>query len=143
MSLMSKLILGTKPESATLLEIQQQMGVPADTSINLMVFETSFKDKKIYTCWSGGAIENGEPKLTLIGRAALEALMNLPLGSNEQLVFQELKIGATPLREKVRATVMKAEPGMKICFIGDMQGELDGHMHKAFNVARDPMNISH
>lgn len=143
MSLTSTLILGTKPEPATLLELQEKGNIPAGTSINLMVFETSFKDKKIYTCWSGGVIENGEPKLTLIGRAALEALMNLPLGSNEQLVFQELKIGATPLRKKVRAAVMKASPGMKICFIGDMQGELDGHMFKAFNVSNKPMNISH
>lgn len=108
-----------------------------------MVFETSFKDKKIYTCWSGSLIENGEPKLTLIGLAALEALVNLPLGSNQQLVFQELKIGPTPLREKVRATVMKASPGMKICFIGDMQGELDGHMFKVFGVTNKPMDISH
>jgi hypothetical protein len=98
-TLTSTLILGTKPESATLLELQETGGIPAGTSISLMVFETSFKDKKIYTCWSGSAIENGEPKLTLIGRAALEALMNLPLGSNEQLAFQELKIGATPLAQ--------------------------------------------
>jgi hypothetical protein len=143
MSLTTKLILGSKPEPGTLLELQQKAGVPPDKSINLMVFETSFKDKKIYTCWSGGLIENGEPKLTLIGRAALEALVNLPIGNNELLVFQELKMGATPLREKVRAAVMKAAAGTKICFIGDMQGELDGHMHKAFNVSRDPINISH
>lgn len=143
MSLTTKLIMGSKPEPETLLELQQKAGVPADTSISLMVFETSFKGKKIYNCWSGGVIENGKPKLTLIGRAALEALVNLPLGSNDLLVFQELKIGPTPLREKVRATVMRAAPDTKICFIGDMQGELDGHMHKAFNVLRDPINISH
>jgi hypothetical protein len=42
----------------------------------------------------------------------------LPIGNNELLVFQELKMGATPLREKVRAAVMKAAAGTKICFIG-------------------------
>lgn len=143
MSLSSKLIEGTKPEAATLLELQQKMSLPVDRSINLMVFETSFKEKRVYTCWSGGAIENGEPKLTLVGRAALEALMNLPLGNNDKLVFQELKQGLTPIREKVRAAVMRAEPGMKICFIGDMQGELDGEMPKAFNLVSGTIKVSH
>lgn len=137
------MIEGTKPEAATLLELQKKMGIPADTSINLMVFETSFKDKKVYTCWSGGAIEDGEPKFTLVGRAALEALVNLPLGNNDKLVFQELKLGPTPLRDKVRAAIMRAEPNMKICFIGDMQGELDGEMHKAFNLVSGTIKVSH
>ena len=143
MSLVSKMIEGTKPEAATLLELQQKMNLPADTSINLMVLETSFKEKKVYTCLSGGVIEDGQPKLTLIGRAALEALVNLPLGNNEKLVFQELKLGPTPLREKVRAAIMKVEPGMKICFIGDMQGELDGHMLKALNFVPGVIKVSH
>lgn len=143
MSLVTKLIEETKPEADTLLELQQKMGLPADTSISLMVFETSFKDKKVYTCWSGGAIQDGEPRLTLVGKAALEALVNLPLGSNDKLIFQELKMGLTPLREKVRAAIMKAEPGAKICFIGDMQGELDGHMHKAFNLTSGTIKVSH
>ncbi len=38
---------------------------------------------------------------------------------------------------------MKAKEGSKICFIGDMQGELDGHMHKAFNITKGTINISH
>lgn len=143
MSLVTKLVEGTKPEAATLLELQQKMGIPADKSISLMVFETSFKEKKIYCCWSGGAIQDGEPKLTLVGRAALEALLNLPLGGDKALIFQELKMGATPIREKVRAAVMKAEAGAKICFIGDMQGELDGHMHKAFNLQSGTIKVSH
>jgi hypothetical protein len=143
MSLVTKFIEGTKPEAGTLLELQEKMKVPANASINLMVFETSFKDKKVYTCWSGGAIQDGEPKLTLVGRAALEALINLPLGSNDKLIFQELKMGPTPLREKVRAAVMKADPGAKICFIGDMQGELDGQMHKAFNLVSGSIKVSH
>ena len=143
MSLISRLIDGTKPEAATLLELQQTMNIPADKSISLMVFETSFKEKKIYCCWSGGFIESGEPKLTLVGRAALEALMNLPLGNNDTLVFQELKIGATPIRDKVRAAVMRAEAGTKICFIGDMQGELNGHMHKAFSLGGETVKVAH
>ena len=143
MSLSSKLIQGTKPEAETISEIQAAMGIPAGRSINLMVFETTFKDKKVYCCWSGGEIVNEKPRLTLIGRAALEALINLPLGSSETLIFQELHLGPTPLKEKVRAAVMRAPEGAKICFIGDMQGKLDGHMQKALNLLPDTLKISH
>lgn len=143
MSLSSKLIHGTKPEVSTIDEIQRVMGLPADRQIALMVFETSFKDKKVYCCLSGGAIENGEPRLTLIGKAALEALINLPMGDETSLILQELKVGPTPIREKVRAAVMRAPEGSKLCFIGDMQGELDGVAFKALNVGQGFVNISH
>jgi hypothetical protein len=143
MSLSSKLIQGSKPEASTIIEIQQMMGVPSDRKIALMVFETSFKDKKIYCCLSGGHIKDGEPHLTLIGRAAMEALVNLPMGDDTALIFQELKAGPTPIREKVRAAVMRAPAGAKLCFIGDMQGELDGIAFQSFNVGREVIDISH
>jgi hypothetical protein len=142
-SLSSRFIHGTKPEASTLSEIQEATGVPTDRQIALMVFETTFKTKKIYCCLSGGVVENGEPKLTLIGRAALEALINLPLGDQTTLIFQELKAGPTPVREKIRAAVMRAPEGSKICFIGDMQGELDGVAFNALNCQKDVLNVSH
>ena len=143
MSLSSKLIRGAKPEASTIAEMQKTMGIPTDRQIALMVFETSFKDKKIYTCLSGGAIENGEPRLTLIGRAALEALVNLPMGDSSTVIFQEVKAGPTPVRDKMRAAIMRAPEGSKLCFIGDMQGELDGVAFKALNAVHDVINISH
>lgn len=143
MAVVTKLIEGTKPEADTLTAIQQTMGVPAGVSINLMVFEVTFKDKTIYCCWSGGEIIDGQPHLTLIGQAAMEALVNLPLGDNSTFIIQELKLGPTPLREKVRAVVMKVPANAKVCFIGDMQGELDGLMHKAFNLVKDTVKVAH
>jgi len=143
MSLSSKMIHGTKPEAGTLAEIQRTARLPTDKQINLMVFETKFKDKKVYCCLSGGAIVDGEPHLTLVGRGALEALSNLPMGDQTALIFQELKVGATPIRDKVRAAVMRAPAESKICFIGDMQGELDGVAFQALNVVKDVVNISH
>ena|SRR5690625_3498054 len=143
MSLSSKLIHGTKPEASTIAELQQVMGLPPDRKIALMVFETSFKDKKIYCCLSGGDIEGGEPHLTLVGKAALEALVNLPMGDDTSLIFQELKVGPTPIRDKMRAAIMRAPEGSKLCFIGDMQGELDGVAFKALNVGKDTIDIGH
>lgn len=143
MSLSSRLIEGTKPEASTLLELQQAAGLPPDRQIALLVFETRFRDKTVYCCLSGGEIEDGTPKLTLVGKAALEALVNLPRGDQTTLIFQELKTGPTPIREKVRAAIMRAPEGSKICFIGDMQGELDGSAFHALNPQREIVNIAH
>lgn len=143
MSLSSKLIQGTKPEASTLAEVQEMMRIPKDRQIALMVFETKFKDKTIYCCLSGGVLRDGQPSLTLVGRAALEALINLPMGDSQPLIIQELKVGPTPVSDKVRAAVMKAPTGAKLCFVGDMQGELDGVAFKALNVGRDVVHIDH
>lgn len=141
--LRSKLIQGTKPEAETLTKIQEQMGVPPGVSINLMVFEVEYDRKKYYCCWSGGALKDGQPYLTLIGQAAMEALNNLPMGNQDTIILQELALGPTPLRDKVKATLKRAPLNAKICFFGDMQGELDGHMHHAFNVGEGTINIAH
>ena len=143
MPIETKFIEGTKPEPETLLELQKSTGLPTDKSIMLSVFEMSHKGKVVYCCWAGGALDNGQPRLTLVGKAAVEALINLPLGSNAALIFQELKIGPTPLKEKVRAAFARAEPGAKICFIGDLQGELDGEFPRAFNLVRGSIKVSH
>ncbi|AZP69364.1 hypothetical protein EJJ20_00435 [Pseudomonas poae] len=74
--------------------------------------------------------------MTLVGQAAVEALSNLPQGRNDSLIFQELKLGSTPLRNKVKATLKRAPANSKICFIGDMQGELDGHLAQVFNLQK-------
>lgn len=140
--LKSKLIQGTKPEAETMKKIQEQMGVPPGVSINLMVFEVEYNRKKYYCCWSGGELKNGKAYLTLIGQAAMEALTNLPMGNHETLIFQELALGPTPLKNKVKAVLKRAPSNSKICFFGDMAGELDGHMHQAFNVGQGTIDIT-
>lgn len=137
------LLGGAKPEASTLLKIQEQMGSRPGQHMNFMVFEVDYDRKKYYCCWSGGELRNGQPHMTLIGQAAVESLANLPLGNNEVLIFQELKLGETPLRNKIKATLKKAPANSKICFIGDMQGELDGHLPQAFNLQHGTKDISH
>ncbi|WP_034947687.1 hypothetical protein [Erwinia oleae] len=137
------LIEGTKPEADTMSLIQEKMGTQTEGQMNFMVFEVTYDHHKYYCCWSGGEIQNGEPKMTLVGQAALEALANLPLGNNDQLIIKELKLGPTPLRNKIKATLKETRPNAKICFIGDMQGELDGHMTQAFNLQQGAVKISH
>lgn len=80
--------------------------------------------------------ELSEPMFTMVGLAACEALANLPFADPQgTLLMKELRIGSTPLREKVLRTFRQtADTRELICFFGDMQGELDGHMPEVFGL---------
>lgn len=130
----SKLITGVTASDVTNRRLGKEIGLQARQQLAYMVFETKLDGKTYYCCWSGGALIDGDVHLTQVGRAAMETLDGLPVGDNNTLVMQQLKIGATPLRDKVEATLRRFPSGSKVCFFGDMSGELDGEMHAAFNV---------
>lgn len=133
----SRMIQGAKANPETIAEIQKEMGLGPDTNITFLALEVEFDRKTFYCALSGGRLENGEPALTLIGRAALEAVINYP-SSNDTLTFQQVVLGETPLKTKVKATLKKAPANSKICFFGDMQGELDGVLLDVFNLQQSP-----
>lgn len=137
------LLAGAKPEASTLEKVQEQFAARPGQHLEFMVFEVDYDRKKYYCCWSGGEVKDGEPYLTLIGQAAFESLANLPLGRDDTLIVQELRLGETPLRNKIKAALKRAPANSKICFIGDMQGELDGHLPQAFNLQKGSKSISH
>lgn len=139
----TRFIQGSKPRPATLRRLMAEFALPDDVAVELMVFEVRYGGCKYYCCWSGGELRDGAPHLTLVGRAAMEALTNLPLGDQAILVMQELKLGPTPLRDKIRQTLERHPANTKICFLGDMQGELDRHLFEAFNVLPERVSVAH
>jgi len=40
-------------------------------------------------------------RLSLVGKAAMECLKNLPMGSDDLFVFQQMRRGRTPLKQKI------------------------------------------
>jgi hypothetical protein len=137
----SKLVSGAKAEPETLRKIQDLMGIQPGIAIELMVFQITYGSRTSYCCWSGGELRKGQPYLTLVGQAAMEALVNLPRGNEGELIFQELIPGSIPLREKVEMVLEKASDGAKICFVGDMQGELGHQLHEAFGVVPERISV--
>ncbi|WP_456309393.1 hypothetical protein [Serratia proteamaculans] len=131
----SKIISSAQPNPETADQLREGLGLPKDQPISLMVLEVNYDRKKYFCCLSGGEMKDGEPHLTLVGHAALEALANYPV-PNETLIFQEIKIGETPLKNKVKSTLKNAPSNGKICFFGDMQGELDGVLSDVFNIQK-------
>lgn len=115
-------------------KIKQDMGLPMEAKPRFCVFKTHIDKKVVYVAWSGGEMREGEIYLTPIGQAALEVLSALPVGSNELLIMQELVIGPTPIKSKVRKALKKAPRNAKIVFFGDMANTLDGEMDKALNM---------
>ncbi|MGX5833761.1 hypothetical protein ACWIJ6_06345 [Aeromonas piscicola] len=108
--------------------------LPMDVNQRYCVFKTFVDKKIIYCCWSSGYIENDKPKLTAIGSAALEALCGLTATDKKILILQEIKLGKTPVKSKVRKALKKAPRNAAICFIGDFDKALDGYMIPALNV---------
>lgn len=137
----TKLIEGATANQETEIELRKTMGIEPEVAINPMVFEVNYNNKKYYCCWSGGSLVNDKPAFTLLGQAALEGLINLPLGNNDVIKLQELKMGPTPLRSKIKKVLKKHRANTKICFFGDMSGELDGHMTPAFNLVDGKISL--
>lgn len=127
-------IQGPHPSPSTRALLEEQAGIKKDVVLNYQVFEVRFAQKTLYCCWSGGHVEGGELHLTLAGQAALEALQNMPVGSNEHLTVKSLKVGPTPLKTKVLNTFKNLPDQSKVCFVGDLKRDLDGLMSTAFNL---------
>lgn len=127
-----KLIMGSKPSEETMQEIIEAYGSSKGSAMSFMVFELSYKGKTIYASWSGGEMTAEGPALTLVGKAALESLMNLPFGSGD-LHILEMRLGKTPLLEKVSAFLDTQPDQARVCLMGDLAKELDGQIAILFN----------
>lgn len=115
-------------------KLKQDLGLPMYTKPRFTVFKTYVDKKIVYVAWCGGETRNGEIYFTPIGRAALDVLSALPIGSNDILIIQELVAGSRPIKSKVRKALKKAPRNSKIVFFGDMTNTLDGEMDKALNM---------
>lgn len=141
MPIISRIISSATPSQGTLDRVRTLVHVPANKNLTFMVFETTLDDKTVYACLAGGRVQKGQIHLTPIGMAALEALMSVPAGNDDDLIFHEIRLDKTPLNEKIEQTIHRVNSGAKVCFIGDMQGELDGIIGRALNIVSQTIEI--
>lgn len=133
-------ILDCKPNKETAEHFRKVHGLAEDQELIFIVFRAKFNEKTFYCSWSGGELLQDDVAFTMIGKAAFECLVNLPVG-NKDMIFQELKIGPTPLLVKVTALFEKLPDQSRICFIGDMAQALDGKIGTIFNLKNPPVFI--
>lgn len=144
--IVSQMIIGATAEEDTLKRLRERQKLPTADHIGFSVFKTTVGTKTIYCCWSGGRLnKDAQPELTLVGKGALEALCSLPnvmgmgIPKPSALIFAEVRLGKTPLTDKVKERILQAPENAFICFVGDLAKELDGHMGKAFGLTGDPI----
>ena len=130
----SKLIKGVVGNEVTDQNFRHRFGLTSHQKLSYMVMETKVDGIIYYCCCSGGEIDNNDINLTEFGQAALEVLMALPVGNNDEIYIQQLKMGKTPLKKKVIRMLKEKPKGSKVCFVGDWSGELDGQLFPAFNI---------
>lgn len=131
----AKMIIGSKPEPDTIRELEQLGKMPPGQLMGFSVFELNYNGKIFYCSWSGGELTPEGVSLSLIGKAAMESLKNLPMGSKDLFVFQQMRRGKTPLKQKICEVLDNTPESTKICFFGDINGELKGEITKVFTPA--------
>lgn len=138
--LRSYLIYGAEPRIETARLLLADWADNPEHIVTMQVFEVHHEGRTHLCAWAGGTIErgaNGQPAgmvLTTVGKGAVEALVDLP-GRMAGLAVVELRVGKTPLVDKVRERLREAgAEGVRFVFVGDMAGELDGLMSPLFNL---------
>lgn len=122
------------------------MDIPLEEKINFMVMKTEIEtksEKRIYYCaWAGGRMQDDNPILSPTGMCAFVALLNLPVGNDDRVYMQELKgCGHFLLRHKVFNMLSAKPPLSKVCFFGNMAGELDGYMTQCFGLQKGSITV--
>lgn len=128
-----KLIVGSKPNVETMEQIISAYGQDKSGSMSFTVFELHYKGKTIFASWSGGEMTPEGPAFTLIGKGALESMLNLPFGNDGDLTILEMRLGPTPLLTKISAFLDTQPDQAKVCLLGDLAKELDGQIAHIFN----------
>jgi len=115
----------------------QETEIDHGVKVAAIVLKVTFDHKTFYCCMSGGEMneDKSDFSLTRVGKMTMDALLKLETEKkNPTIVFQEIGIGSIPLDQKVKRVLRKLPSGSKVCFVGDMAGELDGVLFNVFNV---------
>ncbi len=107
-------------------EVSSRKLTNSNQKVRVPLLKTTVNDNFYYVGMAGGTVdvENDDANLTEIGHYVLTALITLNTGT-ENVVLQEIK-GTSDIRKKVINYLLKHPSGTKVCFVGDMSGELDG-----------------
>jgi hypothetical protein len=119
---------------------------PANVALQFMVFEITLHQpgtkKKVFCCFSGGRLSGGTVEATPIGMAALLQLALIPPKGEHFPRYVTLRNGKTPVKEQIMEALRKVPEGVRICFLGDMQGKLDGQILPAIRFTGKMLRLS-
>ncbi len=134
MQINSELMTNISASQETNQQIVEMLGMEHDGDIQYHVYHTQADDKEVYCCLSGGLVENNEIVFTPIGLAAFEALSQVS-EQEDNFYAEELKIENGSIKSQVEAVLKKVPSFAKVCFIGDMTGDLKESIAEIFPLA--------
>ena len=115
-------------------QVFDAIGYDVDGHVQYMLFKTRVgQEKEVYCCWSGGSVEDNVIEFTPIGKAAFEALLNTDQSDDIQLYAEKLS-DRRSLKKQVERTLNKVPNNARVCFVGDVAGELKEELPVAFGV---------
>lgn len=122
---------GIPISSSTYEEILKEVGsISSRPTLAFDVFRLEFLGKIFYICLSGGDLVGGEPRFTLFGRGAYEALCQIQ--SEYEPVIKYLCPSNGSIESQIRAILSEQQTESRICLLGDMAKTLDALIYPVF-----------
>jgi hypothetical protein len=134
MQINSELLTNVTASQETNKQILDMLELDHEGDIQFHVYHTQVDDKEVYCCLSGGVVENNEIVFTPIGLGAFEALSHVEV-EQDNYYAEELKVENGSIQEQIEAVFNKVPADSKVCFIGDMTGELKSSISEIFPLA--------
>ena len=113
--------------------ILKMLEVDENHALQYHVYEVAYGTKQIFCCLSGGHIENNEIQFTAVGLAAFEALTNVERGEEPTYYAEHIDTSAD-VAEQIESVFDSVPSGARICFVGDITGELKDQLSKYFTL---------
>lgn len=132
----SELIANTASKECTSAVLETLgMNEPQEGDVSYMVFDTKYEGKQFYCCWAGGEVVDKEIRLTAVGVGALEALSRVDAETREGIELFMLEATTQEgLQQELKQAFAKVADRSRICFVGDVSGQLRQWLPAAFNV---------
>lgn len=112
----------------TMLEMDEQH------ELQYHVYHIQYEGKNIYCCLSGGVIENNEIQFTAVGLAAFEAMTNIQTETEAVYYAEQISQDEGELSDQIEQVFQKVPDGSRVCFVGDITGEMRDELEKYFTL---------
>lgn len=115
-------------------EILSMLDMDERHDVQYHVYEVNYEGKKVFCCLSGGLIENNEIQFTAVGLAAFEAMTNIQSDTEANYFAEQISIDSDDLAEQIEQVFARVPNEARVCFVGDITGELKDELAKYFTL---------
>ena len=134
MSFNQSLVTNVTANQDTNAAILEMLELAQDQVVQYHVYEVAYKAKRIFCCLSGGVIENNEIQFTPVGLGAFEAMTNIYTEREPEYFAEQIVIAGGNLSAQIEEVFERVPNDARVCFVGDINGELKAELGKYFTL---------